>query len=132
MIGEFQVNGFAQSDSPTLDEIGGKLGKMECLKWSRQAEPMGELAGKSPVAMRATGYQRRDTLVGDILDQPFPIFPSFLLEAGEEQWDTTAPVNAQRLIWYPRLSEKGLQGTAELFKEEDGTSEKETDMLITG
>jgi hypothetical protein len=93
---------------------------------------MGKLAGKRSEAMRATGYQRRDTLVGDILDQPFPIFLTFLLQSGEEQGDTTAPVNAQRFIWYPCFSEKGLQGTAEFFKEEDGTSEKEADMLITG
>jgi len=93
---------------------------------------MRELAGKRPEAMRATGYQRRDTLVGDILYQSFPILLSFLLQSGEKQGDTTALVNAQRFIWNPCLSEKGLQGTAEFFKEEDGTSEKEADMLITG
>ena len=92
---------------------------------------MRELVGERPEAMRATGYQRRDTLVGDILDQPFPIFLSFLLQSGEEQGDTTALVNAHRFIGYPCFSKKGLQGTAEFFKEEDGTSEKEADMLIT-
>lgn len=88
---------------------------------------MGELVGKSPVAMGATGDQSGDTLLGNILNELLCIFLSFPLSAGEEEGDPAAPINAQRLIADLRLAEKGLQGTAELVKEEEGASEKDTD-----
>ena len=108
VIGEFQVNGFSKSDLPPSDEIGDKLGKMEGLKWSRKAEPMGELFGKCPVAMGATGDQSGDTLLGDILNKSSPILLGFLLETVEEERNPTAPINPNGLIGNPRHTEKGL------------------------
>jgi hypothetical protein len=58
--------------------------------------------------MGATGDQRGDTLLGDILDQPSSIFLGFLLEAGEQKEYTTALINTKRLIGNLRFSEKCL------------------------
>jgi hypothetical protein len=88
---------------------------------------MGELVGKSPKAVGTAGNQGRNTPLGDILNQPFSIFRCFLLEAGEQQGDTATPINAHTLISYPRLTEKGAKGTAKILKEEESTSEKDTD-----
>jgi hypothetical protein len=100
---------------------------MERFKWSRKAESVGELARESPVAVGTTSYQGRNLLSGDILNQPSRIFFGLLVEAGEQQRDTTASINAEGFIGNTRFAEKGLEGIAELLKEEDGTSEKETD-----
>jgi len=69
---------------------------------------MGELVGKSPVAMGATGDQRGDTLLGNILDQPSSILLGFPLEASEQKGDTTALINTKRLIGNLGFSKKCL------------------------
>jgi hypothetical protein len=124
VIGELQINGLGQFDFPRPDEVSNILGEVDCLERNGQAEPMGKLAGESPVAVGATGDQGRDTLMGDVINQLSAIFPGFLLEAGEQKGYTTASVNTHGLIGNPRFTEENLQRGTELIEEEDGTSEK--------